>query len=277
MRTFPAVDITGADPDLVAAVVDDYSPSALEAAAANSTTAFFTTPRDRDAALHALRRAFPDASIAARDVADDDWARRSQENLQPVTVGDFVITPPWCVHVRSAARGAPLSKEIVINPSMGFGTGHHATTRLCLEALQAIDVRGRFVLDVGTGSGILALAARMLGAQGVVGIDYDADAIQCAEENLTENPGVDGVRFIVGDLRQLALPMADVVTANLTGTLLVQSADVLLTAVRPGGILILSGLLSDERAGVLDAFSRATLVGDREQDGWLGLMLETAR
>src|SRR5436305_14893725 len=106
---------------------------------------------------------------------------------------------------------------------MGFGTGHHATTRLCLAALQTIDLRGKFVLDLGTGSGLLAIAAVALGAARALGIDDDADAIQAAMENVELN-AVGNVELVVSDLMTDPLPTADVVVANLTGTLVVRAA-----------------------------------------------------
>jgi ribosomal protein L11 methyltransferase len=165
--------------------------------------------------------------------------------------------------------------EIVILPSMGFGTGHHVTTRLCLAALQTIDLAGRTVLDVGTGSGVLAIAAELLGAARGVGIDVDPDAIQSARENLELNPGARQVTFETVDLAARALPPADIVTANLTGALLVRSALVLLAAVRPGGTLILSGIQSHERGEVLEAFADDTEVSwERTEDGWVGIAVK---
>lgn len=157
---------------------------------------------------------------------------------------------------------------------MGFGTGHHATTRLCLAALQTIDLAGKMVLDVGTGSGVLAIAAARLGAARAIGIDCDADAIQSARENLDLNPEAHHVTFEAMDLAIDALPPADVVTANLTGALLVRSAPTLLAAVRPAGMLILSGIQSHEHDEVHGAFTGAEVRWEREEDGWVGIAVK---
>lgn len=157
---------------------------------------------------------------------------------------------------------------------MGFGTGHHATTRLCLRALQAVDLADRFVLDVGTGSGVLAIAAVRLGAARAAGIDYDADAIQAANENLHLNSGAESVEFQVADLSAGDLPAADVVIANLTGAVLIRSAASLLDLVRPEGVLIVSGLLDEERDDVLRAFRSARVVWKQSEDGWVALAMK---
>jgi ribosomal protein L11 methyltransferase len=157
---------------------------------------------------------------------------------------------------------------------MGFGTGHHATTRLCLAALQTIDLAGKMVLDVGTGSGVLAIAAARLGAARAIGIDCDADALQSARENLDLNPDAHHVAFEAMDLAIGALPTADVVTANLTGALLVRSAPMLLAAVRPGGMLILSGIQSHEHDEVHGAFTGAEVRWEQEEDGWVGIAVK---
>jgi ribosomal protein L11 methyltransferase len=278
VKTWPALDIQSrAQSDLVLALVDDFRPTALEELDAG-VRIFFATSTDRDRAASALQ---PQFQVSPTDVPDDDWARRSQENLTPITVGRITVAPPWHVEplatspaFRATSHEPPVT--IVIVPSMGFGTGHHATTRLCLAALQTIDLTRAYVLDVGTGSGVLAIAAVQLGAACALGLDDDPDAIQSANENLALNPPPSpsqSVTFIVADLMTLELPAADVVTANLTGALLIRAAGRLRQAIGPGGMLIVSGLLVGERDEVLRAFSglkdEIVVIGEDEEDGWI--------
>jgi ribosomal protein L11 methyltransferase len=284
MRSWPAVDVhQPRDADLLLAALDDYHPTAIEERGAD-IRAFFSDTADRDAARAALAGRFELSSI---DVPDEDWARRSQHNLEPVTVGRIRLLPDASIRLKpdpTAAIEAPSAEiddstatiEIVIQPSMGFGTGHHATTRLCLEALQACDLQGRDVLDVGTGSGVLALAARRLGAREALGIDVDPDAIASAQDNLAHNPGIDGVRFEVRDLRDDELAAADVITANLTGALLSRAARQLTAKVSDGGILIVSGLQPDERDEVYRALADDAPAWEREEDGWIGARFNRA-
>ena len=285
MGKWPALDVTHAgDPDVTLAMVDDFHPTAIEERA-EAIRVFFVDANLRDAAGAALSAA--KYAVRPVDVDDEDWARRSQENLKPITVGRITVVP----------RSQPLNSNlqtlvVVIQPSMGFGTGHHASTRLCLRGLQAVNLNDQVVLDVGTGSGELAIAAVRLGAARALGVDYDADAIQAANENLPLNPGVDSVEFRVADLSAADLPEADVVTANLTGAVLVRSAVRLLDLLRPAGVLIVSGVLDEERDDVVRAFAAAgsertrptgdagrvlsdpPIVWEQREDGWVALAMK---
>ena len=260
------------------AVADDFSPTAAESQD-DCITLFFREPRTRDAARVAISQAFPSAAVDDREVDDEDWARRSQQNLQPITVGRLTIYPspqPSALSPLSALSPPALSplalspSSIVIVPSMGFGTGHHATTRLCLRALQTEDLAGRSVLDIGTGSGVLAIAAARLGAATAIGIDDDPDAIHAARDNLALNRHVANVRFEQADLTEVQAT-GDIVVANLTGALLAREAGRLLEAVRPGGRLIVSGLLDTERDAVIQAFGTAALEWQAHEDEWVAL------
>jgi ribosomal protein L11 methyltransferase len=272
-RLYPAIEVRSGSTDMMLGIVDDFAPSAIEERG-ESVRVFFSTAAARDLAREALGPGF---AVTAIDVSDEDWARRSQENLQPITVGRITVAPPWAEATSSpslASSPHPSAIRIVIAPSMGFGTGHHATTRLCLAALQAMDLTGLVVLDVGTGSGVLAIAADRLGAARAIGIDVDPDALQSARENLIANPDVRQVRFDLVDLTATALPAADVVTANLTGAQLVRSASALLAAVPRAGTLILSGVLAHERDEVCRAMAPASVCWEREEDGWVGVAVK---
>jgi ribosomal protein L11 methyltransferase len=278
LKLWPALDLVSAD-DLLLAALDDFSPTASEELD-NGLRVFFASRERRDRAQAALG----DRGIAAgaTEVSDEDWAVRSQQNLRPITVGDITVVPSL-IEPRSTTS-SHRSITIVIEPSMGFGTGHHATTRLCLAALQRTPIAGASVLDVGTGSGILAIAAARLGAAHVRGIDSDTDAIQSASENLMRNPDVGTVRFELIDVAQdcrparpKSLPAADVITANLTGPLLARVAAALLDALNPGGTLIVSGILAAEEETVRLAFSNLTVIWRQQEDEWIGLMFRSAR
>lgn len=252
-KRWPAVDASG-DPDLILAIADDYAPTAVEERD-GALRIFFATPESRDRAVSALHG-------TPVDVDDQDWARK--QHLDPITVGAITVLPDL--------RPPASDLSIIIPPSMGFGTGHHATTRLCLAELQKLDLRGQFVLDVGTGSGLLAIAASKLGAGRVVGTDDDADALQAARENLALNH-VTTVELVVSDLMTDPLPTADVVVANLVGALIVRAAGRLVRAVVPGGTLILSGILDTERGDIERAFANHPILHVVQEDEWLGFTI----
>ena len=174
-----ATDPTGLVDGLVAAALDDHAPLAIEdlipppvppgglwdptappspdpPPTPVAWRVCFASDDARDAAVEHLTSLGLDLSVTVLDLPDDDWVARSQAANRAVTAGRFIVAPPWDVP-SPVPDGATL---IVIDPSMGFGTGHHQTTRLCLAALGQLEVRGRSVLDLGTGSGVLAMAAR---------------------------------------------------------------------------------------------------------------------
>ena len=261
--------------DRLSIALDDFAPSAIQELD-DRWLVFFGSPDDRDRAAEALSAQAHDRFVAEPlDVPDEDWAGRSQQGLGAVEVGRVVIAPPWAVPDREAS--APGRITVVIQPSMGFGTGHHATTRLCTALLQRLDLSGRTVLDIGTGSGVLALTALALGARSVLAVDDDPDAIESARENLALNGGPPGIELRVADFRSLPANRFDIVVANLTGGLLARSADVLACAVAPGGTLVISGVTLEEEAEVVRAFAPWMDVVERlTEDEWVAALLRPA-
>jgi ribosomal protein L11 methyltransferase len=280
---YPALDLTfpPARSDLidrVTAALDDHAPGAIHETGTDEAPrwrVFFGSRAARDEARRSLAAAFAGRGLGLEpvDVPDEDWAARSQAGLRAVRVGRILVAPPW----DRPDHREPGEALVVIEPSMGFGTGHHETTRLCLELLQEIDGQGATVVDVGTGSGVLALAAAALGAETVDGIDTDPDAIANAHDNLAWNPAIAGraaICFRVEDLRPAAdaapTPRtidhrADIVLANLTGALLVSASGHLVARARPGGSLVVSGFQEHEVADVIAAFADAGASRERSR------------
>ena len=218
----------------------------------------------RDAALTAIRAQELDITAAAVDLPDDDWVARSQAALMAVRAGRFVVAPPWDVPSSPPAD----SHVLVIEPSMGFGTGHHQTTRLCLAALSDLPVAGRSVLDLGTGSGVLAMAAALLGAREVRGTDIDADAIAAALRSAALNQLPTPVVFETADLFAAPAAPAEIVVANLTGAMLIKAAAPLAALVAPGGLLVISGFMEYEREGVEAALTAFDVQRRTREDEW---------
>jgi len=284
VRTWPAIEVGRLKPaakdapDLLQAALVDYRIAAIDESAAELWRVFFSNNAERDRAAANLTRQFPDLTLTPLDVPDEDWVARSQAGLRAIRIGNIIVAPPWDIPHTGKLKLDPSADNntaglrrpvvIVIKPSMGFGTGHHATTRLCLAALQRIDLHGKSAVDVGTGSGVLAIAASRLGAAPVVGIDDDANAMQAAEENLTLNRGAD-VTLTTADVRSAAPGTFDLVTANLTGALLIDAAGHLRNLAKPGARLILSGFLRHEEQRVLAAYQEFTVTGHAEEEEWV--------
>ncbi|MEZ5290447.1 MAG: 50S ribosomal protein L11 methyltransferase [Vicinamibacterales bacterium] len=226
----------------------------------------------RDAAARVLEALALPLTVTPLDLGDDDWVARSQRALRAIEAGRFVVAPPWDV----PADPAPAGTLIVIEPSMGFGTGHHQTTRLCLAALGDIDVAGRTVLDVGTGSGVLAMAASFLGARQIRAVDIDPDAIDAARRSAALNALPTPIDFSTADVLGHPAAPADVVLANLTGALLVRAAGAIAGLVAPGGTLIVSGFVGEERTAVEAAFPAMTVVARPAEDDWGAAVLRRA-
>lgn len=203
--------------------------------------------------------------IVVHALPDRDWNRQWAESVKPLWVGKrLVIRPTW---ERVDTRSHQI--EIILDPKRAFGTGHHATTRMLLEWLEDIIRGGESVLDVGTGSGILAMVAVRLGAARAVGIDHDADAVECAREYAAVN--CFGPELALQCSTLTGERLYDLVLANLDCQTLLQLAAPL--AASTGRILLASGVLADQRQELADAFACLDLYESRirEQDGWLAI------
>jgi ribosomal protein L11 methyltransferase len=212
----------------------------------------------------------------AEAVSDVDWSEAWKEGLEPVVVAaELVVRPPF----RPPVPGHPV--EVVIEPGQAFGTGGHASTRLALEwiAARARELAGASVLDVGCGSGVLALAALRLGARSAVAFDLDPLAAPAARENARCNGLQERLALFTGPLEALAGPPFDWVLANMLSREFLPLAGALAERTALGGAAVFSGLLEEERSRVTDALAAAGLrVEDarRHRDGngdvWLSLL-----
>ena len=214
-------------------------------------------------------------------IADKDWAESWKRDFKPLRVGKrFLISPTW-----ETVRGGSDAVIIWIDPGRAFGTGHHETTRLCLEWLEEKRISGKgkaygSLLDVGTGSGILAIAATLLGFERVTAIDVDPEAIEVAEENVRINGLAERIELGLGPVS--GNDCYDVVLANIQANPLIDMAESLAKVVSETGRLVLSGVLVEQRESVKLAYEAQglELIEERVAGEWcllvFGFLCEVA-
>jgi ribosomal protein L11 methyltransferase len=215
----------------------------------------------------ALRRACATSSVAIQahelGIPDEDWVARSRSEFGPIRVSPRLwIIPSWRTPPEADAV------NLVLDPGLAFGTGSHATTRLCLRWLESRIAGGETVLDYGCGSGILAIAALKLGAGHAVGIDIDSDAVAAARANARRNG-------VGGEFLECGLPLtltADLVVANILANSLKVLAPILAARCRRGGHIALSGILADQAGEVERCYAPwIAFAPPEEEEGWVCL------
>ncbi|HEX5042032.1 MAG TPA: 50S ribosomal protein L11 methyltransferase [Candidatus Polarisedimenticolaceae bacterium] len=207
---------------------------------------------------HATLRAHgldPAASrVRVVEVPDGRWAERWQEGLRP-----FPLGTRFAVHPSGVRDGLEERKPILLVPGRAFGTGEHGTTRLAAEALERHVAPGSAWLDLGTGTGLLALIAHHLGAGRVVARDTDADAVEVAREVLQVNGAADMVELALGSMERLAPASFDGVAANIVAPFFLAHATEVAALLRPAGVLLATGLLEDEATQIRRVLEHAGL------------------
>jgi ribosomal protein L11 methyltransferase len=211
-------------------------------------------------------------------IQETNWVEAWKEHYHPIPIGQrLMILPSWY------QNPDPARIPIIIEPGMAFGTGTHPTTQICLELLEThFPVQARSVLDIGCGSGILTIAARKLGADNVLGVDIDPEALDNARKNAELNGvagqivwGVGSVREIQGG--QFAFASADILLANILAPIIIRLLDSgMADLLQKQGIMILSGILADQEEEVVAALKRHQMRGlERRQVGdWVGLVAQ---
>ncbi|WP_313532229.1 50S ribosomal protein L11 methyltransferase [Shinella sp.] len=223
-----------------------------------------------------LAEEFPDAEIKREELPDIDWIAKSLEGLKPVRAGRFVVHGS---HDRGTARPGEISIEI--DAGQAFGTGHHGTTAGCLEVINSVmrSRRVKRVLDLGTGSGVLAIAARKLSPAQVLATDIDPIATRVARENVRINGIASGIALETAPgFHSTAFGRHgpfDLIIANILARPLMRMAPQLAAQLTPGGDVILSGILASQRWKVLAAYNGAGLSHMRTiwREGWVTIHL----
>lgn len=206
-------------------------------------------------------------ALRLEDVREEDWAESWKQYYKPVKIGRLVIRPSW-----EAYAPAPGETVLAMDPGMAFGTGTHDSTRLCLQLLEEYARPGAQVLDVGCGSGILAVAALLLGAQSAIGFDTDETAVRVARENARCNGVQAQARFHCG-VAQAPGRRFDIICMNIVADVIIGYLPQIPDLLAPGGVLIASGIIDTREADVLAAIGQCGLgvLRRKASGGWVAL------
>ncbi len=210
-------------------------------------------------------------TISLRKILNQDWANSWKRHFKPIQIGSaLLIKPPWSL--RRARTGQSV---VVLNPGLSFGTGQHPTTAFCLRQIVAScnSKREQSFLDIGTGSGILAIAAAKLGYTPIEALDLDPDAIRITRANARRNRVLDRIEFRRADLAKLpavAGSKYDLICANLISTLLIEEQRRILSRLAPGGMLVLAGILRSEFPVVQESYEEKglKLIAQQTENEW---------
>jgi ribosomal protein L11 methyltransferase len=213
----------------------------------------------------------PVGQLRVRAVDDAGWTDAWKRHYVPQRIGRVVIVPSWVEH-----EAGPDDVVIILDPGMAFGTGLHPTTRACLELLQEMKPMPARLIDVGCGSGVLALAGLRLGAGWAVGCDTDPIAVDAARANAERNGLGERLEVRQGSLPEIAVERFPLVLANLVAALLVELAPRLAAHLSPGGTLVAGGIISGRADEIVGALRDAglDLVEKRDDGEWVALRLE---
>ncbi len=234
---------------------------------------------EAESALKEFTATYPEGSITLDEVLthkNTDWNAQWEADIEPLQISEsLVIAPSWRLEEAKVFNPTHL---IVIDPKMSFGTGHHETTRLCLKMLEGIDCNGKNILDLGSGTGILAMYAMMLGGSHAIAIDTDEWAYHNSIENIERNGySPDRIEIRLGDLTTATKPedMFDLLIANIHRNVLLAIENEIATHQESGGILLLSGILEWDKDEIVAAYEKAgyTLKRTMQENEWIGLEL----
>lgn len=216
-------------------------------------TALFEGDRDRADLVHALADLVPgmdSSQVNFADVADQEWTRVWMDQFEPMRFGRRLWIYPSTIPAPQEFREAVV---VHLDPGVAFGTGTHATTALCLQWLDGLDLVGKTVIDYGCGSGVLGIAAIKLGAAHVIGVDNDPQALEASAENARRNHVDDRIELYLPEA--FHEPLADVLVANILAEPLLDLEPVFRRSLRPGGQLALSGILTGQEHEIIRCYS----------------------
>lgn len=208
-------------------------------------------------------------------IAESDWADNWKRYFHPIEIGNrLAVCPSWETYDNPDGR-----QVLTIDPGAAFGTGTHDTTKLCLTVLDEICRTGDTLLDVGCGSGILALSALLLGCESACGVDIDALAVKVARENAALNGLSDRAAFVCGDLVEAVSGCYDIVCANIVADVIIKLCDSVLPFLKDDGLLVCSGIIDTRESDVAAKLNEVGLRIQKrmESGGWVALVCEKER